>query len=217
MNTYQGGSGRLADDLFLIAHDEYTGKPAATPRTLDPALAGALLGELVLDARIAIANGQAYLADDRLRQEPVSDRVLSEIVHRGDGHPVRAWIRFLTPRVRHQIGDRLVNAGAVRREQARRLNLRTSVRWPGRDPNRVAVPRVVLTTILDRSDEPLDVRTATLAALVRSGGVLRVLSLSERGAAERIAAARRLLPTGLRGLLDGVDATIAAAAAPVRH
>lgn len=217
MNTYQSGTGRLADDLFLIAHDDYSGKAAAAPRTLDPALAGALLGELLLDGRIAVANGQVFVADDRPRQEPVTDRLLDELVQRGDGHAVRAWVRFLAPRVRNQIGDRLVSAGWVRRERARRLNLRATVRWPGVDPNRVAVPRAVLTTILERANEPMDTRTATLAALVRSGGVLRVLSLVDRSATERIATSRRLLPPGLRDLLDGVDATIAASAVPARH
>lgn len=216
MNIYQGGPGRLADDLFLIAHDDYTGKAAAPPRTLDPALAGALLGELALDGRITVANGQVFLADDRPRQEPVADRILNEVIHRGDGHSARAWVRFLTPRVRHQVGERLVTAGTVRRDRARRLNLRTTVRWPGVDPNQVAVPRVVLTTLLDRDDEALDTRTAMLAALVRSGGVLRVLNLSSRSVVERIAVGRRTLPVGLRDLVDGVDATITATAAPAR-
>lgn len=216
MNTYQGGPGRLADDLFLIAHDDYSGKAAAPPRTLDPALAGALLGELALDGRITIANGQVFLADDRPRQDPVADRILNEVVQRGDGHAARAWVRFLAPRVRHQVGERLVNAGTVRRDRARRLNLRTTVRWPGVDPNRVAVPRVVLTTLLERTDEPLDTRTAMLAVLVRSGGVLRVLNLSSRSVAERIAVGRRTLPVGLRELLDGVDAAVATTAAPTR-
>lgn len=217
MNTYQGGRGRLADELFLIAHDDYSGRAAAAARTLDPALAGALLGELALDGRITIANAQVYATDDRPRHDPVADRVLGEIVHRGDGHSARAWVRFLAPRVRHQVGDRLVAAGAVHRERARRLNLRTEVRWPGLDPNQVAVPRVVLTALLERSDEPLETRSAMLAALVRSAGVLRVLNLSDRSAAERIATARRLLPLGLRDLLDGVDATITAAAVPARR
>lgn len=217
MNSYQGGPGRLADDLFLIAHDDYSGKAAATPRTLDPALAGALLGELALDGRIAVANGQVHVVDGRPRHEPVADRVLGEIVHRGNGHAVRAWVRFLTPRARRQIGDRLVSAGTVHRERVRQLNLRTTVRWPGRDRNRAAVPRAVLTTILERSAEPLDTRMAMLAALVRSGGLLRVLHLADRSTAERIATSRRLLPLGLRDLLDAVDATIAASAVPARR
>lgn len=217
LDINQGGRGRLGDDLFLIAHDDYTGKAAASPKTLDPALAGALLGELALDGRIAVANGQVYIADGRAWQEPVADRTLSEIIHRGDGHSVRTWVRFLAPRIPQQIGERLVDAGVLRRENARRLNLRTTVRWPGIDRNRAAVPRAVLTAILERTTDPLDTRTAMLAALVRSGGVLRVLNVADRSVAERIATARRLLPPGLRDLLDGVDATIAASAVPARH
>ena len=139
-------------------------------------------------------------------------------MHRGDGHPVRSWLEFLGPQARFQVGDRLVSAGAVRRETSRGLNLRVTVRWPGTDPNRVAVPRVKLAAVLERSDRPLDPRTAILGALVLAGRMIRVLNLPDRSAAvERIGAARRLLPPALRDLLDGVDAAIAASTLAVRR
>lgn len=219
MDTYRGGAaGRLADDLFLIAHDDYSGKAVVAPKLLDAALAGAVLGELALKSRISILKSQVYVDDHRAWHEPVSDRALGEIVHRGDGHPVRSWLEFLGPHARHQVGDRLVSAGAVRREVSRGLTLRTTVRWVGTDPNRVAVPRVKLAAVLERSDRPLDPRTALLASLVQAGRMVRVLSLPNRAAAvDRIGAARRLLPPPLRDLLDGVDSAIAAAALTIRR
>ena len=42
------GTGRLADDLYLLAHHEMTGKPHLQPRALGLGLAGALLAELML-------------------------------------------------------------------------------------------------------------------------------------------------------------------------
>ncbi|MGI5215743.1 GOLPH3/VPS74 family protein [Plantactinospora sp. CA-290183] len=219
MTDYPGQqSERLADELFLIAHDDYSGKPLTAANPLDTALAGAILGELILDERVGIARSQVYVADRRPWREPVSDRVLAEIVRRGDGHLARSWLEFLAPRVRDHVGDRLVNAGAVRRTTVRGLNLRTRIHWPGLDPNRVARPRVRLTAMLERSEQPLDARTATLAGLVRAGGLIRALIPTDRSMlAERIAAARRLLPTELAELLNAVEAVLGNAPATARR
>jgi hypothetical protein len=217
MNNYLGDAERLADELFLIGHDDYDGRPLAAANLLDSALAGAILAELALAGRITIVRGEVFVADNRAWQDPVTDRALSEIVRRGDGHDARAWLEFIRPQVREQVGDRLVSAGALRRKSSRGLRLRMTVRWPGRDPNRVAAPRVRLAAVLERSDRPLDIRNATLAALVRAGGMIRVLALPDRAAAERISAARRLLPPALGDLLAAVDAAVAATTLAIRR
>ncbi|MEE6311619.1 GPP34 family phosphoprotein [Plantactinospora veratri] len=219
MTNYPGPpTERLADELFLIAHDDYSGKPHAAANLVDAALSGALLAELLFDGRITLIRSGVYVADDRAWREPVTDRVLAEIVRRGDGHPARSWLEFLAPRVRDHVGDRLVSAGAVRRMTTRGLNLRITVRFPGLDPNRVARPRVRLNAVLERSDQPLDARTATLAGLVRAGGLVRALIPTNRTiVTERIAAGRRLLPTELGDLLDAVDAAVAATTLTLRR
>jgi Golgi phosphoprotein 3 GPP34 len=47
-----GGTGRLADDLFLMAHNDVTGKPLLQPRAPGLGLAGALRAELILSGRL---------------------------------------------------------------------------------------------------------------------------------------------------------------------
>jgi hypothetical protein len=47
--TGLSGTGRLADDLYLLAHHEITGKPHLQPRAAGLGLAGALLAP-ALDA-----------------------------------------------------------------------------------------------------------------------------------------------------------------------
>ncbi len=222
MNNYLGGTNylgstadRLADELFLIAHDDYTGKPIAAANLLDSTLAGAVLAELILDGRITITHDRVYATDRRTWHEPVTDLALDEILRHGDGHPTRTWLEFLSPQAREQVGDRLVRADAVRRESTRGLDLRTSVRWPGTDPNRAAKPRIRLAAILERADRPLDAHTATLAALIRAGGVIRALALHDKAVLERIASARHRLSPELGELLTAVDAAIAAAALTV--
>lgn len=46
-----GGTGRLADDLWLLAHHERSGRTHLQPRAVGPGLAGALLAELVRRGR----------------------------------------------------------------------------------------------------------------------------------------------------------------------
>jgi hypothetical protein len=47
------GTGRLADDLYLLAHHEVTGQPHCS-RAIGLGLAGALLAELVLSGTICV-------------------------------------------------------------------------------------------------------------------------------------------------------------------
>ncbi len=209
--------GQLADELFLIAHDDYTGKPMVAADMLDTALAGALIGELIFDGRVDISAGKVSAIDHRLRREPLSDMVLNEIIHRGNGHPVRSWLEYLRPQMRERVGARLVSAGLVTREQSRSLSLRVTVRWPGVDPNRAARPRVMLGASLQRSHQRLDLKTATLAALLSAGGISSVMSTYDRTIQERLAASRRQLPPVLAELVAGVDAAVAAAALTVRR
>ncbi len=57
MNTHLSGTGRLADDLYLVAHHEITGRPHLQPRALGLGLAGGLLAELMLSGSIRIWRG----------------------------------------------------------------------------------------------------------------------------------------------------------------
>ena len=48
LDTGLSGTGLVADDLYLLAHDDRTGRPLLPPRPLGTGLAGALLAELML-------------------------------------------------------------------------------------------------------------------------------------------------------------------------
>jgi hypothetical protein len=219
MSYYQAPVARLADELFLIAHDEFTGKPLSAANLLDTALAGAVLAELIVDGRVTIDRGTVIAVDPRPWQEPLTDLVLEQILHRGNGHATRLWLEYMRTEVQicNRVGSRLASAGWVNRVESRGLSLRASVRWPGTDANRAASPRVRLSAILGRSTQPLDLYTATLAALVRAGGLTKVVTIFDAPVVNRIDAARQLLPLPLESLLAAVDAAVAAAALSVRR
>lgn len=55
------GTGLMADDLYLLAHDDRTGKPLLPPRPLGTGLAGALLAEVLLSGCIGLRSDTAVV------------------------------------------------------------------------------------------------------------------------------------------------------------
>jgi hypothetical protein len=131
----------LADELFLVGHDEYTGKPTGNAGVLARTLAGAVLGELLLDGRLTIVEGRVAVQAARAYGEKTTDAVMGEVCRQGDRLPVRHWVGYLRGDVREVVARRLVATGLVRREQPRGLARRGHTRYPagpGRRPARDA-------------------------------------------------------------------------------
>src|ERR1017187_8153215 len=57
-----GGTGRVADDLWLMAHHETIGRPFLQPRPLGIGLAGALLAELMLGGHVVVGSDSTVAA-----------------------------------------------------------------------------------------------------------------------------------------------------------
>jgi len=76
------GTGRIGDDLYLLAHNDVTGKPYIQPRPLGLGLAGGLLAELVLAGALVVAGDQITVT---ARRRPPGDALASQV--RGPGMP----------------------------------------------------------------------------------------------------------------------------------
>ena len=113
------GTGRIADDLYMIAHDENTGRPLIGPRLLGTGLAAALLAELMLAGGLVLHNGRvggvtltsgmvmacrAKIADDLARH--VHEVVAAE----PQLHPVQVWLEFLACDAARNVAFRLGQA-----------------------------------------------------------------------------------------------------------
>jgi hypothetical protein len=208
----------LTDELFLIAHDEYSGKPAVSVEVLETGLAGALLGELVFARRVVIANNAVALVDPRPWREQLSDFAIGELARKGDAYPARAWVEYLRDGLREAVGRRLEGRGVVRREEIRSgLTRRVSARFPGADPVWATRPRVKLGYALGRRGA-LNHRSAVLAALVHATGMDRLfVDVYGQVAREQLAEAAGTLPMALAKLAAGVDMAVAAIALTVRR
>ena len=90
------GTGLVADDLYLLAHDDRTGRALLPPRPLGTGLAGALLAELMLARLIGLRSDTAVMVAYDAPPAAVQGHVLLALIAAEPGPlPVRAWLGFL--------------------------------------------------------------------------------------------------------------------------
>jgi Golgi phosphoprotein 3 (GPP34) len=106
------GTGRLADDLWLLAHDDATGRPCIQPRPLGLGLAGGLLAELALAGAVSVHRDD--IAPVLVRRPPGDDllsRVLGLLGREPDFHPVSDWLAYLGRSAAADVARRLEASG----------------------------------------------------------------------------------------------------------
>lgn len=171
--TGLGGTGQLADDLYLVAHHEITGKPYLQPRSLGVGLAGGLLGELMLSGSIRLWRGLiipgASLAVDDLTHG-VLDAVTSEPRHLA----VQDWLRFLARDGADGVASRLAAAGYLTRAPGR--HPWRAQRWIPVDPDCAFAPLTRVKSALT-TPGPRAAQNAVLGGLATACGLGPRLSL----------------------------------------
>ncbi|WP_219418860.1 GOLPH3/VPS74 family protein [Pseudonocardia nigra] len=206
----------LAERVFLILHDPFTGKPAVRASALKRAVTGAELAELILEHRIGMENDRIVLADARVQKtDYISSFVLTSIRGQKDVHSVPVWVAALAERLFDLVAGRLTNAGIVHRTGGPGLLRRSAQRFAATDLLAAARPRLRLEHML-RTPQELDVPSAACAAVLAAVGADRVLDVDGDRAAIRqvIAAARTSLPVDLRNLVTGLEVAHASAELP---
>ncbi len=113
-----GGTGRLADDLYLMAHNDVTGKPRLQPRAVGIGLAGALLAELALLGKIWVQPDRTTVADPTRPEDDLAGLVLGLLC--SEQHAARDWLLFLARTAARDVARRLANSGYLSRVSARR-------------------------------------------------------------------------------------------------
>ena len=157
----------LAEDLLLLAYDDEGNAHVGTPQ-LDYALAGALLMELTLDGRLAVADGALTVVDPAPTGDPLLDEALTRIAAEPTPRKPQAWIDPLSAGLVDRVLTRLIDAGVLRREEGRVLWVFPRTRYPsttGGEPAEEVAVRAELAAALD-GDGTVAPRTAALCALV---------------------------------------------------
>jgi hypothetical protein len=114
------GTGLVADDLYLLGHDDRTGKPLLQRRALGIGLAGALLAELMLAGWIGLRHDNAVVISSHVPQEGMQRHpLLRQIVSESGPQPVPAWLRYLARSAARDVAVRLEQAGYLERIDGR--------------------------------------------------------------------------------------------------
>ncbi|MFI6762020.1 GPP34 family phosphoprotein [Micromonospora sp. NPDC050417] len=200
----------LADEFFLIAHDDAKGRPRLHASATGLGLAAGLLGELLLARRIVIGGGTVTVVDRRPPDDALAHTVLDQLVGEPGHRSIRTWLMFLGNSAVDSVGERLARAGTVRREETRRM-LRTTVIYRPVDMNTAAWPVTRLRASLGRA-EPLPTEDVLLLALLAATNLLReVLWGTDPGVQQRLHQLIDGLPPPLSELARHTEAAVGAA------
>lgn len=129
----------LADDFYRLAHHDVTGKPRLHTRAVGIGCAAALLTELVNTRHINVADNRVAVVGQHPPADSLAHVVLDQLIaEAGREHSVRTWLAFLAGQAAEQVANRLLRAGHVRMEAARRLGRQTGVLYVPVDMNLAA-------------------------------------------------------------------------------
>lgn len=189
------GTGLVADDLYLMAHHEVTGRPYLHHRAIGVGLAGALLAELVLAGKIRVRADGIAAADWGAPSDELARTVLDLVV--SERRPAPDWLAFLARSAGSDVARRLERQEYVTLAWSRRLW--RAERWVPVDPDCAFAPLFRAQAALDPA-KPVTVRGATLAGLAIACGL-----------------GSRLLPYGPKGARRCLDETIRQLAPDLRE
>jgi hypothetical protein len=202
----------LADELFLMGHDEYSGKPRVNADVLSCGLAAAALGELLLAELLTIDNGRITGWTARHDGDPVADKLVAELQRVGAGHRVHLWVEHLRAGIRELVAYRMLGRRVIRRQASRTFTGRVQIRFPAVDPTEATRAAVRLGFMLAHPTG-FDAHSALLACLASAVDLDIVApTLSPGAARDRLAQLPGRFAPAYRDLIGAVDTAVAAVA-----
>src|SRR6266700_6005282 len=142
-----GGTGLVADDLYLMAHHEVSDKPFLQPRALGTGLAGGLLAELMLDGGITWRHDGTIVSARFQPADALARRVRDQIAAEQEHHQAHEWLQFLARAAAADVAARLGRSGYLRRDCGR-APWRPG-RWVPVDPDWAFAPMLRARSALD--------------------------------------------------------------------
>lgn len=200
------GTGRTADDLYLLAHDDVTGRPFLQPRALGTGLAGALLAELMFAGAVRVRAGGIQLTPAGEPGDSLGRHILSVLQSERDWHPVREWLLFLGAEAEQAVATRLSRAGYVAAASAGRW--RRKPRWMPKDSDCAFASLLRVKAVMER-DRPVQIADVALTGLAMACGLgPRVLQFGPADARSTVETSIRQLPFDFRELIAQTQAAI---------
>lgn len=202
---------RLANDYYLIVHDDRTGRLQVPPDAARFGLATALIAELVLSGHLGVHGDGLYPLSSAVRPDNVLvGEVLRAVGDPGQERHVGMWIRFLAVDALGDVRGRLLTEEVLEARVGRGLLCR-KVTHPPVSSNAAAWPGIRLALSLSRC-ELLAPPDAVLTGIVIATGLLgRVLWDPETHTSgkEHAAEVRANLPPPVQVLLRHAESCVA--------
>ncbi len=170
----RGVAALLADQFFLIAHEDRTGRSRLHPRATGLGLAAGLVGELVLLGRVRLFDGEVRVVSPEPPGDALAHNVLDMLIAQPQHRDLRTWLAFLAQDAAPRVGERLLRAGVVEPVIRRKLLGTQTLYVPMNSDQRNAaawVP-VRLANILVQH-RAMDIADRALAGLVLATGLIR--------------------------------------------
>lgn len=197
------GTGLLADDLYLIAHHDVTGKPFVQPRALGIGLAAGLLAELVLAGAIRVTAGQVAPTGHGSPADGLGQHVLTLL----DGsRPLGDWLAFLSITSAPAVARRLERAGYLT-PVGSRLPWR-GARWMPVSSDCAFAPLIQVRVALDPARNPATSEVVLSGLAAATGLGPRILQFGPPGARGRLDEAIRRLHPDFRELIAQTQAAV---------
>jgi hypothetical protein len=192
-------TGLVADDLFLLGHDDRSGRPLLQSRALGTGLAGGLLADLMLAGFIGLRpDGTVVITWDTPRAVVARHPVLRQVAAEPGPQPARSWLRFLAPAASRDVAWRLAEAGYLE-QVASRVPWGRGV-WVPVNPDWAFAPVLLVRSALDPA-RPVTAPAAVLAGLAVACGLGFRLAAYQDPAGRSVADAVAGLSPGLRELI----------------
>jgi hypothetical protein len=204
--------GVLADQFFLIAHEDRTGRSRLHPRATGLGLAAALLGELMLEGRLRIFDGELYVESRQPPRDSLSHSVLELLIAQPQHRDVRTWLAYLSQDAADRVGERLMRSGAVESVTKRRMLSVQTFYMPNNEAQRNAAAwaPMRLANIMVRGLQ-MSTSDRLLAGLVVATGLTRHVLWDfevHRHALTQLPTAIGTLPEDFRQLIEQTEASV---------
>jgi hypothetical protein len=111
----------LADEFYLIAHQDSTGQSRLHSRAAGYGLAAALLAELHLHGNLTMDDFNVTVTSPSPPPDPLAHRVLEHLLGEPAKRPVRDWLAFLGRTAVEDVAKRLTRLGILEMVETKRL------------------------------------------------------------------------------------------------
>ena len=200
------GTGLVADDLYLLGHEEGSGKPLLQPAALGTGLAGALLAELMLVGWIGLRQDSAVMITRDAPHGAVQQyALLKRIADKPEPQPVRSWLRLLAHSAAQDVALRLEEAGYLEHVRGR-VPWRQG-RWVPVNPDWAFAPVLRARAALDPA-RPLTAHSAALAGLTVACGLGFKLTEHQTQAGRSVQDAVVHLGPGIQEVIAQTEAAV---------